>query len=242
MEGTTDEATLAPLDELLDALPEILKAKERERLGGALQKATNSAERYNSLPDEFENLIALLDAITFDKAKLLTNVANALNAVRRTARILAGQPSFDDLTNINQHAMPQLPLHVDNIKRQIEDLWRASIEQALGGQAALGQVLEAIAGVESLGRDVTRLASQVGSLTDVTRQARDRVSERDVLVKKASAMDADLLSAGIAPPIADFLVAVAANPVQLSKLSEEILTWLREHDALALFAVSIRPA
>jgi hypothetical protein len=237
-----DEATLAPLDELIAILPQIEPAKERAELGDVLQKATRAAERYAEIPERLENLSTLLDAIIANKQQLRLDLGQDLNDVIRMAHILAGEPSKEDLINVNQDAMPKLELRIQNIERQVEGLWRDCVELALGGQAALGLVLSAIPGVKSMGREVTSLAARVASLTDATRPAHDRVTERDELVTKASAMADRLLQAGVAPPIAAFLVAVAANPVQLSDLTEEIFAWIREHEALALFSVSTRRA
>lgn len=136
--------------------------------------------------------------------------------------------------------MVQLPLQIEKINERIEDLWRLSVRQNLGGHAALGDVLNAIPGVASLGRDLTTLAVRARTLEDVKRRASDRVAQRDALVREVAEVADRLLKAGVAPPVANFLVAIAANPVPLSDLTEEIFAWIRDHDALALFSVSAR--
>jgi hypothetical protein len=246
MADDIEQATLAPLDALIAILPQIQKAKERDRLGDALRKATGAAERYAWIPERLKDLSIVLDAIGAKEAagakkeSLRLELRAALDAVIRLGRLLGGELSIEDLVRVNQDSMRALPFHIENIEQKVESLWRASIEQAFGGQAALGQVLSIIPGIELLGRDLTILSARIGFLTDAKRPARDRVHERNELVIKVSAMADRLLEAGVAPSIAAFLVAVAANPVQLSEITDEILAWIREHKALSLFLVSTR--
>ncbi len=65
MDNVADIA-LAPLDALIELLPKIDKAKERARLGTALQKATASAERFDRFPALLEGLITLVEAADAD--------------------------------------------------------------------------------------------------------------------------------------------------------------------------------
>ncbi|WP_189557131.1 hypothetical protein, partial [Mesorhizobium sp. M4B.F.Ca.ET.089.01.1.1] len=144
--------------------------------------------------------------------------------------------------NVNQVGLTQLPLQIDKIETSIESAWRKTVRDALGGQAALGEILTSIPGVESLGRELTKLAQRAASLEDHSRAAAARVAERNKLVAEASELADRLLNAGVAPPIATFLVAVAAGPVRLSDLTDDILAWIKDHNALALFTVSARGA
>lgn len=231
---------LAPLDELVGILPKIEQAKERARLGTALQKATASAEQYGHFPERLIGLSTLLAAIDLDKEELRGELGLTLTTIAKMGQTLGGNPTIDQLDGINQAGMAQLPLQVDKVAARVEDLWRRAVQTDLGGQAALGEVLSAIPGVEALGRDLKALAVRTRALDDPKMVAEQRVAERDALLLEASALQARLLDAGIAAPIADFLVSVAANPVRLSDLTEEIFEWIRSHDALALFSVSAR--
>ena len=65
-----DEVTLAPLDELIAILPEIQKAKDRDRLGDALQKQPMQPRKASWIPEQLEDLNTLLDVIGADKEKL----------------------------------------------------------------------------------------------------------------------------------------------------------------------------
>ena len=88
----------------------------------------------------------------------------------------------------------------------------------------------------------TTVALRAKKLEDESRRASDRAEEHDTLLVEASALNGRLLAAGVAPPIAKFLVDVASRPVRLSDVSDEILAWIRDHDALALFSVSANGA
>jgi hypothetical protein len=158
------------------------------------------------------------------------------------SRILAGEPTIEQLDAINQFGLTRLPFEMEKIERGIEGVWRKTVQDALGGQAALGEVLTNIPGVEALGSDLLKLAARAKQLEDKNRAPADRVKERDTLVVEASALNDRLLAVGVAPPIAAFLVAVAARPVRLSDLTDEILGWIRDHDALSLFTVSAHGA
>ncbi|TAX30780.1 MULTISPECIES: hypothetical protein [Rhizobium] len=241
MDYATDIA-LAPLDELIELLPKIEKAKERARLGTALQKATASAARYDHFPVLIEGLVALVDAADVDFEAVRSEIGNSLSEIVKMSRILSGEPTIDQLDAINQIGLTRLPFEVERIENYVEGVWRKAVQDALGGQAALGEVLTNIPGVEALGRDLERLAARAKKLEDASRAPVDRVKERNALVAEASALNDRLLAVGVAPPIANFLVAVAARPVRLSDLTDEILGWIRDHDALALFTVSVHGA
>lgn len=232
------DIALAPLDELIELLPQIEKAKERARLGTALQKATTSAERYDHFPALIEGLVTLVEAADADFEAVRSEIGSSLSEIVKMSRILSGEPTIDQLDAINQIGLTRLPFEIEKIENYVEGVWRKAVQDALGGQAALGEVLTNIPGVETLGRDLLRLAARAKKLEDANRPAADRVKERDALVAEASALNDRLLAVGIASPIANFLVAVAARPVRLSELTDEILGWIRDHEALALFTVS----
>jgi hypothetical protein len=236
------ETRLAPLDDLLELIPKIEKAKERARLGTALQKATASAERFDRLPTLLEGLAILVDAADADFDTVRSDIGASLSEIAKMGRILSGEPTIEQLDLINQIGLNQLELKIEKIESQVEAVWRKSTQDVLGGQAALGEVLTNIPGVEALGRDLLKLAARAKTLEDSARLAADRVKERDALVMAASALNDRLLDVGVAPPIAAFLVAVAAGPVRLSDFTDEIFVWIRNHDALALFSVSAHGA
>ncbi|WP_375187819.1 hypothetical protein [Sphingobium yanoikuyae] len=236
------DTTLAPLDELIELLPKIDKAKERARLGTALQKATASAERLDGFPALLEGLTTLVEAADADFEAVRSEIGASLGEIVKMSRILAGEPTIEQLDAINQIGLTRLPFEMEKIERGIEGVWRKAAQDALGGQAALGEVLTNIPGVEALGSDLLKLAARAKKLEEASRAPADRVKERDTLVVEASALNDRLLAVGVAPPIAAFLVAVAARPVRLSDLTDEILGWIRDHDALALFTVSAHGA
>ncbi|ANM09213.1 MULTISPECIES: hypothetical protein [unclassified Rhizobium] len=233
---------LAPLDELIELLPKIETAKERARLGTALQKATASAERFDHIPALIEGLATLVEAADADFEAVRSEIGTSLSEIVKMSRILSGEPTIDQLDTINQIGLTRLPFEVEKIGNYVEGVWRKAVQDALGGQAALGEVLTNIPGVDALGRELLKLAARAKKLEDASRPAVDRVNERNTLVAEASALNERLLAVGVAPPIANFLVAVAARPVRLSDLTDEILGWIRDHEALALFTVSARGA
>lgn len=236
------DTKLAPLDELVELLPKIEKAKDQARLGTALQKATALAERFDAFPPLLEGLAKLVEAAGAEFEAVRSEIGPSIADIVKMCRILAGEPTIEQLDAINQIGLTRLPYEVDKISNQVENVWRKTAQDALGGQAALGAVLTNIPGVEALGRDLLKLAARAKRLEDINRAAADRVTERDALVVEASALNDRLLAAGIAQPIAAFLVAVAARPVRLSDLSDDIFGWLRDHNALALFTVSAHGA
>lgn len=236
------DTTLAPLDDLIELLPKIDKAKERARLGTALQKATASAERMDDFPAMLEGFATLVEAADADFKAVRSEIGASLSEIVKMSRILAGEPTIEQLDAINQISLARLPFEMEKIERVIEGVWRRAAHDALGGQAALGEVLTNIPGLEALGSDLLKLAARAKKLEDSSRPPADRVKERDTLVVEASRLNDRLLAVGIAPPIAAFLVAVAARPVRLSDLTDEILAWIRDHNALALFTVSAHGA
>lgn len=240
MADGSNEATLAPIDDLIAILPKIEEAKERARLGSALQKATFASEEHSGVPSHLDNLSALLSATALDKDDLRAKLEPTLVSIINMGRVLSGDLTIEQLDEINQSGMTLLPSNVEKIERYIEELWKDSIQQGLGGQAALGGVLSAIPGLEALGRKLSDFAARTRSLENDHTPAKDRVAERDALLLEASALSDRLEEAGIESLIAEFLVAVAQNPVLLSDLTEEILAWIREHNALTLFSVSAR--
>jgi hypothetical protein len=231
---------LAPLDALIDILPKIELAKQRARLGNALEKATATVQRLARYPEVLTDLGTLASASGSGLESSRSDIEQTLAVIIKMAKVLASQPTIEDLDNVNQVGLTQLPLQMEKIEERIETAWRKTVREAFGGQAALGEVLTNIPGLEALGRELTGLAAWADKLDDKTKPAAWRVAERDSLVAQASALNDRLLGAGIAPPIAAFLVAVAAGPVRLSDLTDDIYAWIRDHDALALFTVSAR--
>lgn len=234
------EPVRAPLDELIELLPKIEKAKERARLGTALQKATLSVDLFNNFPALLEGLAMLVEAADADFEAVQSEIGASLSEIMKICRMVADEPTIEQLEAINQLGLTRLPFEIEKIEKAIEGVWQKAAQDALGGQAALGEVLTKIPGVEALGSDLLKLAAHAKRLADVSRPHGDRVKERDRLVSEASALNDRLLAVGVAHPIAAFLVAVAARPVRLSDLTDEILAWIRDHDALALFTVSAR--
>ena len=236
------DTALAALDELIELLPNIEKAKGRARLGTALQKATASALQFDEYPGWVEELVVLVEAAKVDTGAVHSEIGTSLLEIIRMSQILAGEPTIDQLDQVNQVGLTKLPFEIDKIKNRIESFWRMAVRDALGGQGTLGEVLIKIPVVEPLGRDLRELALRAKKLEDESRRASDRAEEHDTLLVEASALNGRLLAAGVAPPIAKFLVDVASRPVRLSDVSDEILAWIRDHDALALFSVSANGA
>ena len=237
-----DEARLAPLEELFALMPQIQPAKERADLGEALRKVTSAAEQFDAIPEKLGNLATLLDVIADHSERLREDIGDELHYVIQMAKLLAGSPSKEDLVKLHQDFLSTLGYRIQTIERPIEARWRDFIERTLGGRRALGEVLSTIPNLQELGRDLMRFAVRVESLKLAKGPPRERAAERDELVAEVSALANRLLTAGVAPPIAQFLVAVAANPVQLSDLTEEVFDWIRTHAALTRFVVSTRKA
>lgn len=242
MANDSHASEITPLEALVNILPKIEAAKQRARLGNALDKATAAVERLSYCPDLLSDLGILASASGSGLEAWRSEIEQTLADITRTSKLLAGHPSVEDLDYVNQIGLTQLPLQVEKIEERIENAWRRTVQQALGGQGALGEVLTNIPGVEDLGRELTGLAAQAKRLEDRTKPAAWRVAERTKLTEQASDLADQLLGAGIAPPVAEFLVAVAAGPVRLSNLTDDIYTWIKEHNALALFTVSARGA
>lgn len=238
-DGVTE---LAPLDDLIGLLPQIAGARERARLGTALQKATASAAELDYCPDLLADLALLAAASSRDLAPLRASIGPQLASVLELGRKLSGELTTESLSAAAQTDLPRLEFAVERIRDCVEGLWREATEADLGGQAALGEVLTGIATTETLGRDLVRLGVRVKRLVDRNTPAADRIVERDKLIAQASALDARLHETGVAPPIAHFLLTVAVRPARLSELTDEILAWIRDHDALDRFVVSTRGA
>src|SRR3546814_15584161 len=77
----SDSADLAPLDDLIALLPKIEKAKERARLGTALQKATATVERLDRLPALMRDLLILVEAADADFEEARSEIGYALSAI-----------------------------------------------------------------------------------------------------------------------------------------------------------------
>lgn len=233
----TEQIDLAPLDELIALGPKIEQAQQRARLGSALQKATANVEQWSDLPARLSGLAQLLGA-SGARAEQLAPVAEPLTGVFAMARVMSAEPTVEDLDRINQVSFTTLPFQVEKIEGAIEGAWRISVADALAGQGALGRVLRRIPGVESLGDELAQLAQGASALIDRNQPVGWRITERDCLANARADLSERLQAAGIATEVAAFLVAVADGPVSLSALSEPVLGWLRDHEALAMFEVS----
>jgi hypothetical protein len=228
---------LAPLDDLIEILPQIEPAKQRARLGGALQRATATVKQLSRLPDQVTSLAIIL-AECRSELPDRTEIERTLSVIVSMARVMAGQPTIEELDNLNQTSLNQLPLHFERVEDKVEAAWRTAVREALGNQGALGAVLTNIPGFQELGRDLTALSERADSLGDKAKSAVWRVAERNRLTTELSAIAGKLEGVGIASNVAKFLVAVAARPVPLSELTDDIYAWIKENNALPLFNVS----
>jgi hypothetical protein len=242
MTRDSDSEKLAPLTELQLILSRIERAKQNNLLGSALFKTTTFANDYRWVPVRLRELSTLLEANTENGEDLCVKLSSTLDAVNKLGENLSGEITIVQLDEANQHQMPQLPLQIEKIVQEIEDSWKRLIQKELGGQAALGEILTSIPGMQNLGDELIKLADRTRLLEVNSKSSDERVTEFRTLVGEASLLNQRLLKAGIKEHIAEKLVKVVANPVPLDEITEEFLQWIRDHDALSLFYVSVGTA
>src|SRR3546814_11674305 len=85
------------------------------------------------------DLLILVEAADADFEEARSEIGYALSEIIKMGRVLGGEPSIDDLDAINQGGLARLPLEVEKIENRIESVWKRSVQDDLGGQAALGE-------------------------------------------------------------------------------------------------------
>src|SRR3546814_18941058 len=90
------------------------------------------------------DLLILVEAADADFEEARSEIGYALSEIIKMGRVLGGEPSIDDLDAINQGGLASLQLEVEKIENRIESVWQKSVQDDLGGQAALGEIGRAL--------------------------------------------------------------------------------------------------
>mgnify|MGYP001810379664 CR=1 FL=1 len=251
------EIALAPLDGLIGSLGELNEAVERSRLGAALENATAYANACVACPSAIKDYTLLVETAVEKRDALRAEFLEKLSKIADMGKTLAGNPTVQELEELNQTTLGYLQRDVqtlvafaehealpygETLVARVESAWVDSVQATFGGQGALGGVLAGISGTEEIGKALVNVADRSKALANKSRSAEERVALRAALLEEVDALGVSLKGAGVDSKIADFLVSVAARPMRLSDVSVETLTWIREHNALDKFEISTATA
>lgn len=226
---------LEALEGVIGLLPD---AAKKSGFGSELRNAAAVPEEAQKLCDRAEDLIRLaacLGALNHEgrREQLEELVYDCLEA----GKALEEARDAPSLARARQK-ISDLRAPVNNLNRSVVEDWQACQGNVFRPLKPYGELLKQIGGLERLGEEFVQLAEDVArirsgdnasTLLNAVTAAFSRLEELQVR-RSASLSD---------PAIGAFLNALAEQRATLSDLSEEVLDWLRDRNALSRF--EIRP-
>ncbi len=228
--------SLERLESLLDLIQE---AKDRHRLGDALEaalRAVNDAEGAVSRLEQLAEFTALagrhLDSSDWAQCHHL------LISVKDTGLHLC---QASDAPTLRDAAIKtsQLAGQISQVDGFVRRGWKAKIAYAFGPTTRLGGVLREIAETRQLGSEMQALmhrAEQLGASAD---DAERSTGEFTALAAERDRAKDRLVELGAGANVVDFLLAVADQSATLANVTAEVRGWLEDRNALERFKVGL---
>jgi len=226
-----------PLERLESLLDRIQEAKDRHRLGDALDtaiRAVNAAgpaiSRLESLAGFAPLVVDFLESSDLEQARRLLDVIGDVGQHLARASDLA---TFQDAAN----KVSQLQGQINQADGLLLRGWKAKIEQAFFATGRLGSVLREIPETHQIGLELEALFNAAETLAksiDDPKRCADRFSE---LTSRRDIAKGNLARLGTGEEVVNFLSAVAERTASLTNVTAEVMDWLDERSALERFKV-----
>jgi hypothetical protein len=234
-----EAAEFDPLEELEALASQIPAAKDRQRLGDALDQAVQAVS-------EAENAIARLERVA-ELAPVVGAFLDPTDAeqcrqlmatIRGTGTRLCQARDQATLEEATRQASA-LEGHVSQAEALLQRGWRDKVEDAFAATGALGAVLREIPETRDLGSEMDTLLQRGRSLAASTddpercaQQFRALIAERDSAREKLGGL-------GAGDDVVAFLLAVAGHSATLEHVTAEVREWLEAHSTLRRFKVGL---
>lgn len=230
-----------PLVELeTTLLPQAGAVAEQMKFGDALSQAQQHLAGQADLPALVEflaELVAVLAPLSGSAAEAARTHSKAL---LDHAREIGSIDDRDALKRI-QHPLRDARGAVDALLSSLRAEWDDQVRRQFEPLVTVGAVLEGIDATKSLGQGLRRWAESVpksGPGRWVPQRA--EVEKLQQMREDLPARRESLASVGIDEQVHRFLFAVSRGDATLVDVTQDVLAWLADNDALARFSVASR--
>jgi hypothetical protein len=237
--GMPKAAEFDPLAQLETLAAQIPAARDRQRLGDALDNAVQAVTDAEAVIARLERLAelapvvgAFLDPTDRERCRRL------LTTIRGTGTHLCAARDQATLEEAARQAS-LLPGHVSQTEALLQRGWRDKVEGAFAATGALGAVLREIpetcelgSEMEALSQRAERLASSADDPERCAQQFSALTAERDSAREKLGRL-------GAGDDVVAFMLAVAGHSATLGHVTAEVREWLDAHNARNRFKVGL---
>ena len=226
------------VDNLLDletAIPQLAAALEQQRLGSALQKATEALTSFEYKLSRFEALTIaaelLLDQLSSDRSQL-TEIIEDLEEV---ADLIAGAEDKTELDSVARE-FPRVDRSLVRFHRVVVSAMERYAGAHLTWLGVLGKLLVRM-GQNELGLDLQRLEEEARRI-GTSANSQQLPGQIAAIKERREVLQGEIRTLAKNPEVDAFLVTFGSGQTRLSSVTPAVLTWLSEHNALDLFRVS----
>jgi hypothetical protein len=225
-----------PLERLEQRLPHIPAAKQRQRLGSALDATLKAAQDHEGEAGRLEELgqFAALLRDRFD-SPTREELAKALRALAAIGHAAAMASEEEALRQAREGIERDLPRRMDAVEHHFTHAWQGLIESEFSSLGALGGVLKQIPETRQIGEDMVTHRERARALAQ--RLSPQRQAPFQALSTERDLLEARLQGLGVGLEVKSFLLAAAKGQATLATLSPATWAWLEEHQALSAFRV-----
>jgi len=217
----------------------IQEAKDRHRLGDALDaaiRAVNAAESSISRLEQLVGFTALvgdfLEALDLEQChRLLSDIQGVGQHLSKVSDTATLQDAAAKVSQLQGQV-----LQADGL---LHRAWRTKIQQAFAATGQLGSVLREISETQQLGSEMESLIKRADHLAASLDDAERSTGEFNNLTTERDQSKEKLAELGAGSQVVDFLLAVADQSATLASVTEEVRDWLDEGEALARFKVGL---
>jgi len=225
-----------PLVELEQLLPQIAPAVERRHLGEILGQTVEKLRASDYVIKRFRAVLGISRTIDF---KADPNQAAAESELITEGRNLASDleraQTADDLRDI-QAIYGEFARSLANVERQIRSHWSRIVQREFRPLISLGTLLERIGSASELGKKLRRCGEEAIVIRESV--SADVLHTEIIRLRNLRAsLDAERTTLSRDPEVDAFLNALAEGKATLQMVTERVLVWLRQNDALNQFTV-----
>jgi|GEM_PF-3634621 len=228
-----------PLEELETLAAQIPAAKNRQRLGDALDNAVQAVTEAEGAIARLERLAefapivgAFLDPTDREQSRQL------LTRIRGIGTHLCQAHDQATLEEATRQASA-FQGHVSQTEALLQRGWREKVEDAFAATGTLGAVLREIPETRELGSEMETLLRRGEILADSMDDPEQCAQQFSTLTAERDSAREKLGGLGAGDDVVAFLLAVAGHSATLGDVTPEVRDWLKERSALERFKVGL---
>lgn len=224
------------LVELEEGLPLAISAIERKRYGQSLSDVLEKLKRFDQRIDSLVSISSSIQVLSNDmQGHEIEVIETTLEDIRKFAVQMEGVSEKEDLDYIKQHFSDIESKEITNITRSMLGVLKRHVEKKIRPLNSLSNLFEHL--------EEDELAVSLKKIAELGIQAQNAPVQKwpevlSSLEKKMTDFKIEMRKVTQSEEIDQFLMAFSEGDVPLTKLTPNVLSWLKEQDALESFAVT----